>query len=71
MSWRAAPCAGCLGSICQSCRIWCGSSTQVLGKPALAIANPVLKFNLAHSGDLALLALAATREVGVGGDPVV
>lgn len=35
------------------------------GKPALAIANSALKFNLAHSGELALLAVAATRELGV------
>jgi 4'-phosphopantetheinyl transferase len=34
------------------------------GKPRLAEAGP-LRFNLSHSGELALLAIAAEREVGV------
>jgi 4'-phosphopantetheinyl transferase len=34
------------------------------GKPALA-ASPRLRFNLSHSGSLALVALAADREVGI------
>ena len=35
------------------------------GKPRLAAAPPSLTFNLSHSGDLALVALARDREVGV------
>jgi 4'-phosphopantetheinyl transferase len=39
---------------------------QAQGKPALASAlDPNLRFNLAHSADLALIALATGREVGV------
>jgi 4'-phosphopantetheinyl transferase len=34
------------------------------GKPALA-SSPRLRFNLSHSGSLALVALAADREVGI------
>lgn len=35
------------------------------GKPALAEAPERLAFNLSHSGDLAIVAVAAGREVGV------
>jgi phosphopantetheinyl transferase len=35
------------------------------GKPRLADADAALRFNLSHSGELALIAIAAGREVGV------
>jgi 4'-phosphopantetheinyl transferase len=35
------------------------------GKPRLAAEPPPLSFNLSHSGDLALVAVARDREVGV------
>jgi 4'-phosphopantetheinyl transferase len=35
------------------------------GKPALAASPPPLHFNISHSGELALIALALEREVGV------
>jgi len=35
------------------------------GKPALAGESPALRFNLAHSDDLALIAVAQRRDVGV------
>jgi 4'-phosphopantetheinyl transferase len=35
------------------------------GKPRLAAETPRLAFNLSHSGDLALVAVARDREVGV------
>src|SRR6478609_10153867 len=35
------------------------------GKPALAGDRPLFRFNLSHSGALALIAVAAEREVGV------
>jgi 4'-phosphopantetheinyl transferase len=35
------------------------------GKPALAGERPPLRFNLSHSGRLALIAVTAEREVGV------
>src|SRR5262245_55220310 len=35
------------------------------GKPALAAAGAALRFNLSHSGGLALIAVAREREVGV------
>jgi len=35
------------------------------GKPALADQPPPLRFNLSHSGELALLALSLDRELGV------
>ncbi|HSR94480.1 MAG TPA: 4'-phosphopantetheinyl transferase superfamily protein [Solirubrobacterales bacterium] len=35
------------------------------GKPMLAAPSPVLRFNLSHSADLALVAIAWEREVGV------
>lgn len=38
--------------------------TSVYGKPVID-GDPVLRFNLSHSGDLALCAIAGEREVGV------
>jgi 4'-phosphopantetheinyl transferase len=35
------------------------------GKPALAASAPPLRFNLSHSGELALIALARERDLGV------
>jgi len=35
------------------------------GKPALATAEEPLRFNLSHSGDVALIAVAHDREVGI------
>jgi 4'-phosphopantetheinyl transferase len=35
------------------------------GKPMLAASNAPLRFNLSHSGGLALIAVAGEREVGV------
>jgi 4'-phosphopantetheinyl transferase len=35
------------------------------GKPALDLEGTVLRFNLSHSGDLALVAIALGREIGV------
>lgn len=35
------------------------------GKPALAGRHPLIRFNLSHSGGLALVAVTAGREVGV------
>lgn len=35
------------------------------GKPMLAAPNSPLRFNLSHSGELALIAIAGEREVGV------
>jgi 4'-phosphopantetheinyl transferase len=35
------------------------------GKPALPGPGPALRFNLSHSGDLALIAVVARREVGI------
>lgn len=35
------------------------------GKPALATSPAPLRFNLSHSGELALIAVAAEREVGI------
>lgn len=35
------------------------------GKPALDLERTALRFNLSHSGNLALVALARTREIGV------
>jgi 4'-phosphopantetheinyl transferase len=39
--------------------------TGSLGKPMLAEKGESLRFNLSHSGDLALVAIARGREVGV------
>jgi phosphopantetheinyl transferase len=35
------------------------------GKPMLAASNSPLRFNLSHSGELALIAVAGEREVGI------
>ncbi len=35
------------------------------GKPALAESMPALRFNLSHSGELALIAVGVGREIGV------
>ena len=42
-------------------------STQAFGKPTLvpAASRPTLAFNLAHSGDVILIAVTSGREVGV------
>ena len=42
-----------------------GLSYEPRGKPILEVAHPPLRFNLSHSGDRALVAVALGREVGI------
>jgi 4'-phosphopantetheinyl transferase len=63
--------AGYLGLPPQDIRLTAGTPavTAIRAKPALA-NDPRLRFNLAHAGDRAVLAVAWEREVGIDLEPI-